>query len=194
MDASAVSDTLERWLSGSSFFYFDPKAMTAGTDDPLGDVVRVLAVYGLTYAVIGGVAGLLGLILSTSILGLPALLVTALVGGSLGSRVLINRLVDAYSEHTKKQLMPSVEAKEAELKKAINEIFERFGMELGRGVQREIDDLRGGFQKAVARKRELEGKDEQMRVRLESLRGEGEARLNEMRTEVNTFFSTSELA
>ncbi len=188
MDASAVSDTLERWLSGSSFFDFDPQNMASGANDPFGDMVRVLAVYGLTYAVIGGVAGLIGLILSTSILGLPALLVTAVVGGSLGSRVLTNRLVDAYSDHTKKQLLPSVEAKEADLKAAVNETFSRFDEELGRGVKREIDDLRGGFQKAVARKRELEGKAEQERARLEGLRGEGEARLNEMQTEVDTFF------
>jgi hypothetical protein len=188
MDASSVSDTLERWFSGSSFFDFDPQDMANGSGDVFGDVVRALAVYGLTYAVIGGVAGLIGLILSTSILGLPALLITVVVGGSLGSKVLTSRLVDAYSEHTRKQLMPSVETKEGELKAAVGGIFEHFGAELGRGVQREIDDLRGSFQKAVARKRELEGKAEQERARLEGLRGEGEARLNEMRAEVAAFF------
>ncbi|NWJ95328.1 MAG: dynamin family protein [Chloroflexi bacterium] len=188
MDASSVSDTLERWLSGSSFFDFDPQGMASGSSDVFGDVVRVLAVYGLTYAVIGGVAGLIGLVLSTSLLGLPALLVTVVVGGSLGSKVLTSRLVDAYSEHTRKQLMPSVEAKESDLKAAVGEIFNHFGEELGRGVQREIDDLRGSFQKAVARKRELEGKAEQERIRLEGLRGEGEARLSEIRAEVDAFF------
>lgn len=188
MDASAVSDTLERWLSGSSFFDFDPQQIASGSEDPFGDIVRVLAVYGVTYAVIGGVAALVGLILSTSVLALPALIVTAVVGGSLGARTLVNRLVDAYSEQVKKQLLPSVEAKEGELKTAIGEIFDRFGEELGRGVQREIDDLRGGFQKAVSRKKELEGKAEQERARLEGVRGEAEARLDEMRGEVATFF------
>lgn len=188
MDASAVSDTLERWLSGSSFFDFDPQQLASGTGDPLGDMVRVLAVYGVTYAVIGGVAALVGLIISSSVLALPALIVTAVVGGTLGARTLINRLVDAFSEQVKKELMPSVESKEAELKAAIAEIFERFGDELGRGVQREIDDLRGGFQKAVSRKKELEGKAEQERARLERVRQDAETRLNEMRAEVESFF------
>jgi len=101
---------------------------------------------------------------------------------------LTNRMVDAFSDHTKKQLMPTIESKEAELKTAIAEIFERFGGELDRGVQREIDDLRGGFQKAVARKRELEGQVEQERARLERVRQEAEGRLDEMRSEVESFF------
>jgi GTPase Era involved in 16S rRNA processing len=185
-----AAETLNRWFSASELFSDDPAQMAAGTNVALMDVVKVLGAYGVTYAVVAGFAGLVGaLLLPGLVLTAPILLITAVAGTMVGSRIWADQITEKYVEQTRQRLLPSIAEREPQLKGEIAKIFGQFGTQVGTAIGKEIEGLRQSLQKTIERKRELEGKAESERVRLEAAQKEAEIILADLRQEIKQFYS-----
>jgi hypothetical protein len=185
-----AAETLNRWFSASELFSDDPAQMAAGTNVALMDVVKVLGAYGVTYAVVAGFAGLVGAILLPGlVLTAPILLITAVAGTVVGSRIWADQFTTKYVEQTRLKLLPSIAEREPLLKGEIAKVFGQFGSQVGQAIGKEIEGLRQSLQKTIERKRQLEGQIETERIRLEVARKEAETMLEDMRQEIKNFFN-----
>jgi tRNA U34 5-carboxymethylaminomethyl modifying GTPase MnmE/TrmE len=186
-----AAETLNRWFSASDLFSDDPAKMAAGTNIALMDVVKVLGAYGVTYAVVAGFAGLVGAILLPGlVLTGPILLITAVAGTVVGSRIWADQITVKYVEQTRQKLLPEIAEREPQLKGEISRVFSQFSSQVGQAISKEIEGLRQSLKKTIERKRQLEGQIEAERSRLESAQKEAEVILADLRQEIKNFFNS----